>query len=73
MSFPYKHVLLIGATAGIGKAYANKLIAEGIHVTAVGRRKDRLDAFVSTYGSAKASSLVADISDLDSLPKFAEK
>ncbi|KAF2438494.1 putative NADP(+)-dependent dehydrogenase [Karstenula rhodostoma CBS 690.94] len=72
MSFLYKHVLLIGATSGIGKTMADKLIAEGIHVTAVGRRKDRLDAFVSNHGFSKASSLVADISDLDSLPAFVE-
>ncbi|KAJ4290215.1 hypothetical protein N0V90_010430 [Kalmusia sp. IMI 367209] len=72
MSFPYKHVLLIGATSGIGKAMADKLIAEGIHITAVGRRKDRLDAFVATHGSSKASSLVFDISDLESIPTFAQ-
>ncbi|KAL1606314.1 hypothetical protein SLS60_003716 [Paraconiothyrium brasiliense] len=51
---------------------ADKLVAEGIHVTAVGRRKDRLDAFVSTHGSSKASSLVADISDISSIPAFAQ-
>ncbi|KAF2678513.1 NAD(P)-binding protein [Lentithecium fluviatile CBS 122367] len=45
MSFPYKHVLLIGATAGIGKAMADHFISQGIKVTAVGRRKERLDAF----------------------------
>lgn len=73
MSFPYKHILLIGATSGIGKAMADKLIAEDIHITAVGRRKDRLDAFVSTHGSSKASSIVADISDLDKIPEFAQK
>lgn len=73
MSFSYKHVLLVGATSGIGKAMADRLVAEGIHVTAVGRRKDRLDAFVSTHGSSKASSLVADISDISSIPAFAQK
>lgn len=73
MSFPYKHVLLVGATAGIGKAMADKLIAEGIKVTAVGRRQDRLDAFVAEHGSSKASSLAVDISKLDSIPAFAEK
>ncbi|KAF1973904.1 NAD(P)-binding protein [Bimuria novae-zelandiae CBS 107.79] len=45
MSFPFKHILIVGATSGIGRAMADKLIAEGIHVTAVGRRQDRLDAF----------------------------
>lgn len=73
MSFPYKHVLLIGATSGIGKAMADKLISIGIHVTAVGRRKDRLDDFVAAHGSSKASSLVFDIVELDNIPAFAEK
>jgi NADP-dependent 3-hydroxy acid dehydrogenase YdfG len=73
MSFPYKHVLLVGATSGIGKAMADKLIAEGIQVTVVGRRKDRLNSFVSFHGSSRASSLFADILDLDSIPAFAEK
>lgn len=73
MSFPYKHILLIGATSGIGKAMADKLIAEGIHITSVGRRQDRLDAFVSEYGPSKASSVTTDISKLADIPSFAEK
>jgi NADP-dependent 3-hydroxy acid dehydrogenase YdfG len=73
MSFPYKHILLIGATSGIGKAMADRLIAEGIHITAVGRRQDRLDAFVSEHGPSKASSVTADISKIDNIPSFAEK
>ena len=73
MSFPYKHVLLVGATSGIGKAMADKFIAEGIRVIAVGRRQDRLDAFVAKHGTSKASGIVADISKLESIAAFAEK
>ncbi|KAF1920028.1 hypothetical protein BDU57DRAFT_485883 [Ampelomyces quisqualis] len=40
MSFPYKHVLLVGATGGIGRAMADHFISEGIKVTAVGRRQE---------------------------------
>ncbi len=72
MLFPYKHVLLIGATSGIGKAMADHFIAEGVKVTAVGRRQERLDDFTSEHGSDKASSLAFDISDLDKIPAFAE-
>ncbi|KAF2190157.1 short-chain dehydrogenase/oxidoreductase [Zopfia rhizophila CBS 207.26] len=73
MAFPYKHVCLVGATSGIGRAMADRLIAEGVKVTAVGRRQDRLNEFVKEHGKTKASSLAFDISDLDQIPKFAEE
>ena len=73
MAFPYKHILVIGATAGIGAAMADHFIAQGIKVTAVGRRASRLDSFVAKHGSEKASSIVFDISQLDEIPAFAEK
>jgi len=72
MPFPYKHVLLIGATSGIGKAMADRFISEGVKVTAVGRRQERLDDFVSSHGSDKASGLAFDIGELDKIPAFGE-
>jgi NADP-dependent 3-hydroxy acid dehydrogenase YdfG len=73
MAFPYKHVLLVGATSGIGKAMADRFIAEGVKVTAVGRRQERLEEFVSSHGSDKASSIAFDIGELDKIPTFIEK
>jgi len=73
MAFPYKHVLIIGATAGIGAAMADHFIAQGIKVTAVGRRASRLESFVSKNGPEKASSIVFDISKLSEIPAFADK
>ncbi|KAI9370319.1 hypothetical protein BJX61DRAFT_535731 [Aspergillus egyptiacus] len=70
MSFPYKHFLLIGATSGIGRAMAQRLIENGAKVTAVGRRQDRLDEFVSKFGSDKASAMVFDITKTDEIPRF---
>ncbi|KAF4302684.1 Short-chain dehydrogenase/reductase SDR [Botryosphaeria dothidea] len=70
MGFGYKKVLLVGATSGIGAGLADKLVQEGVHVVAVGRRKENLDAFVSKHGSGKASSVVFDITDLKGIPKF---
>jgi short-subunit dehydrogenase involved in D-alanine esterification of teichoic acids len=72
MSFPYKHVLLIGATAGIGRAMADRFIETGIKVTAVGRRQERLDEFVRKHGEDKASGVAFDISDISKTPAFAE-
>lgn len=72
MAFPYKHVLLIGATSGIGKAMAERLIAEGVKVTAVGRRKDALAGLEHAHpGLARGAAL--DITQLDKLPGFAKQ
>jgi NADP-dependent 3-hydroxy acid dehydrogenase YdfG len=71
MTFPYKHILMIGATSGIGKAMADRLVTAGIKVTAVGRRKDRLDEFVRAHGESRAGAVAFDISDVDNTPQFA--
>ncbi|KAH8897122.1 NAD(P)-binding protein [Thozetella sp. PMI_491] len=63
MPFQYKRILLVGATAGIGAAMADKLIQEGAKVIAVGRRQDRLDAFVEKHGKEYAGSARFDITD----------
>ncbi|RHZ54706.1 hypothetical protein CDV55_102556 [Aspergillus turcosus] len=73
MSLPYKHVLLIGATAGIGRAMADRLIQAGVKVTAVGRRKNRLDHFVQKHGEQMASAVPFDVSVLENIPKFASE
>lgn len=71
MAFPYKCVLVVGATAGIGKAMADRLIHEGSKVVAVGRRKERLDDFVRQHGPAKAGKVQFDISETEKIPGFA--
>jgi NADP-dependent 3-hydroxy acid dehydrogenase YdfG len=70
MSFQYRRVLLIGATAGIGAAMADKLIQHGASVIAVGRRQDRLDAFVKKHGAEKASAIAYDVTDSAGLDAF---
>lgn len=73
MVFQYKRVLLVGATAGIGAAMADKLIEEGAKVIAVGRRQERLDAFVAKHGSERASAIRYDITDRAGLDAFVNK
>jgi NADP-dependent 3-hydroxy acid dehydrogenase YdfG len=73
MPFQFKHVLLIGATSGIGRAMGDHFIAQGVKVTAVGRRSDRLEQFVTQHGNDKASSITFDIEKLDAIPAFVEK
>ena len=71
MPFQYKQVLVVGATSGIGEALASRLIKEGSKVIAVGRRQERLDSFVKTHGSTKASAETFDITNLAGVPDFA--
>jgi hypothetical protein len=70
MTFPYKKVLLVGATSGIGRALAASLVEHGCFVIAVGRRQDLLDSFVQEHGADKAASFNLDISKLDTIPDF---
>lgn len=73
MGFPYKTVLLVGATSGIGAGLADKFVQEGSKVIAVGRRQDRLDAFVQKHGADKASAIKFDITDRAGLDAFVQK
>lgn len=73
MSFQYKHVLMVGATSGIGAALADRLVQEGSKVIAVGRRQDRLDDFVRQHGKDKVSSYTFDITDKQKLDGFVKE
>lgn len=73
MPFPYKTVLITGATAGIGLALAERMIGSGIFVIAVGRRQDRLDALVAKHGPDKVAAEVFDVSDVDAIPEWAKR
>lgn len=73
MAFPYKHVVVVGATSGIGKAMADRLIEGGAKVTAVGRRKDRLQEFVKKHGEEKAQAEPFDILNHEQIQQFAKE
>ena len=64
MAFQYHHALMVGATSDIGAAMADRLIEAGVKVTAVGRRKERLEDFVSRHGESKARAVPFDIGNL---------
>ncbi|KAH6689423.1 short chain dehydrogenase [Plectosphaerella plurivora] len=73
MPFPYPKVLITGASSGIGAALTERLIASGIFVIAVARRRDRLEALRSRHGPSKLAIETIDLSDLPALPSFTER
>jgi NADP-dependent 3-hydroxy acid dehydrogenase YdfG len=73
MPFPYKNVLITGATSGIGQALAERMIDAGIYIIAVGRRQDRLDAFAKKHGSDKVAIEAFDVADIQAIPEWSKK
>lgn len=64
---------MVGCTSGIGLALAERMLQNGVFVIGVGRRKDRLERFLSTHGSDKVAISQFDITDLKSIKSWAER
>jgi NADP-dependent 3-hydroxy acid dehydrogenase YdfG len=67
---PMDIAVVTGASSGIGAATARRLAAEGFHVVAAARRKDRLEALVQEIGTATA--VECDITSDESVAALAE-
>lgn len=72
MSIPYKKVLVVGATSGIGQALAEKFIAHGSKVIVSGRRQENIDALIEKHGSDKVSGSKFDVTNLSGVKAWAE-
>lgn len=55
--------LVTGASAGLGLATAQALVADGARVVICSRRQDRVDAAVAQLGTDQAVGVVADLAD----------
>ena len=63
------NVLITGASAGFGKALAERLVANGHHVIGCARRLDKLNALAETLGEAFLP-VVMDVSDTATIPQI---
>jgi NAD(P)-dependent dehydrogenase (short-subunit alcohol dehydrogenase family) len=66
-----RRVLVVGASAGIGEAFAARAIREGAVVALTARRKERLEEIVAEAGGGVA--IVADVSDPDDCARLGEE
>lgn len=63
------NVLITGASAGFGKALAERLVAKGHRVIGCARRIDKLNALAETLGE-NFLPVVMDVSDTASIPQI---
>ena len=63
------NILITGASAGFGKALAERLVAKGHRVIGCARRLDKLNALADTLGEAFLP-VVMDVSDTASIPQI---
>jgi short-subunit dehydrogenase len=64
MPVEFRHVIVVGASSGIGAALARQLAAGGAQVAAVARRADKL-AGLAADGQGRIRPYVFDTSDVD--------
>ncbi|UOX91140.1 SDR family NAD(P)-dependent oxidoreductase [Amycolatopsis sp. FBCC-B4732] len=67
-----KLALVTGATSGIGRAFAERLAADGHDLVLVGRRQERLDEFAAAHPEVGIRTVAADLSTDDGIDEVAE-
>jgi short-subunit dehydrogenase len=64
--------LVTGASSGIGRAFAERLAADGCDLVVVGRRRGRLDELAAAHPGVEVRTVVADLSTDDGVDAVAE-
>jgi NADP-dependent 3-hydroxy acid dehydrogenase YdfG len=67
-----KWVVVTGASAGIGRAIAERFLKQGHHVAVLARRADRLTDLVDAFGADRVRVLAADVRDRDAVQQAFE-
>jgi NADP-dependent 3-hydroxy acid dehydrogenase YdfG len=73
MTFPYKNVLMIGATSDLGFALVERIIEHGVFVLGVGRRENRLDTLVEKHDPEKVAVFQFDITELGEIASWCRR
>ncbi|MBM9509372.1 SDR family NAD(P)-dependent oxidoreductase [Actinacidiphila acididurans] len=66
-----KLALVTGATSGIGRAFAERLAADGYDLVTVGRREDRLAEFAAAHPEVGVRTVAADLSTTEGIEAVA--
>lgn len=69
---PNTLALVTGASSGIGRAFAQRLAADGHDLIAVGRRRERLDGLAAEFSDVTIEPLVADLATDEGVKAVAE-
>src|SRR4051812_48501780 len=67
-----KKAFVTGASEGIGRCFAQRLVKEGYRVTALARNAERLDELQKELGTDHLVPLVADLSKQSDLNEVAK-
>lgn len=68
-----KHILITGASSGIGKATAQALVKAGHKVALTARSEDKLNALVEELGKDNAVAFAADATSFDAQKQVVEQ
>jgi short-subunit dehydrogenase len=67
-----KLALVTGASSGIGRAFAQRLAADGYDLVITGRRRDRLEELAASLTHVKVTTLTADLATDDGVAAVAQ-